>query len=336
MSSDDDALTFEEEGIPIATTAAASDLAFVDGSAYPTATMADKEGLEAFLDGDDNIAAQDSKPLLGGEGAAAASGGVGSGLLAGVMACLPQMGCLQQLFDVDTADVRDRVLKVVHPEELKGLLKFPPSNTVRSSSFLSLVVKKPDAYGPFWIAATLVFMIGVCSNVAGWLNVSPKTSVEQATAAVSAYDGDVTKLTGALTLVAFFAIAIPVGMWGLARAWGVTHLAGSSAAPDIEAAVAGGGDRTLTIMTFVCLYGYSLIFLLAACIVMALPVLGMGWLGILGGFALWTATVVHEVWPAIAAITGTEANPPGKAPMYCGLVAAANAVFCLTIKLFYF
>ena len=81
-------------------------------------------------------------------------------------------------------------------------------------------MKKPDAYGPFWIAATLVFMIGVCSNVAGWLNVSPKTSVEQATAAVAAYDGDVTKLTGALTLVAFFAIAMPVGMWGLARALG--------------------------------------------------------------------------------------------------------------------
>ncbi len=40
------------------------------------------------------------------------------------------------------------------------------------SSFLEALEGKPDLYGPFWICATLVFVVGVTSNIATWMNMS--------------------------------------------------------------------------------------------------------------------------------------------------------------------
>ena len=321
MSSDD--LTFD--GSEVLETTSAATLDFVDSSAYPAASPAVKNSaeLEAFLDDDDDDDIAETAELISEKRAPAAP--------SGWMSCLSCLPRVEQYFNVDTNDVRDRVMKIANPLELKDLLKYPPSSTVREGSFLSLIISNPDLYGPFWIAATLVFTIGVCSNVATWLAKPsvPKAEFEVAAAAAAAYDGDVTKLTGALTLVAIFAIGAPLALFALARFWGVAHLPGTA---DVES----GLNQPLTAMTFVCLYGYSLIFLNVACVVMALPVFGFGWLGIAAGFLGCTASVVHELWPVVATITATNAFPVGKAPIYAGVIAAVNAVFCFTIKVFYF
>jgi len=56
-------------------------------------------------------------------------------------------------FDVDTITVKER---------LKAFFMSPLQE--RSTFLDNYVHKKPDAYGPFWIATTLIFLIGVVSN----------------------------------------------------------------------------------------------------------------------------------------------------------------------------
>jgi hypothetical protein len=58
----------------------------------------------------------------------------------------------KQLFDVDTDAVLQRLRLSLNP--------------FAEAPFLS--TGSPDLYGPVWISATLVFVIGACSNFASW------------------------------------------------------------------------------------------------------------------------------------------------------------------------
>ena len=62
-----------------------------------------------------------------------------------------------QYFNVDTEDVVSRLKAACVP--------------FKSRPFLEVAGRNPDLYGPFWLAATLVFVIGVTSNMAGWMGV---------------------------------------------------------------------------------------------------------------------------------------------------------------------
>ena len=65
----------------------------------------------------------------------------------------------QQFFDVDTADVKNRVLYSMVP--------------LPSKSFLQYHVRpRPDLYGPFWVCVTLVFSIAISGNMADFLHKS--------------------------------------------------------------------------------------------------------------------------------------------------------------------
>ena len=74
---------------------------------------------------------------------------------------IPFCGCLsvrfyQPYFDVDTAEIIDRV----------GHAMF---YCRREENFLAHISEKPDAYGPVWIATTLVFTVAVTSHINSWL-----------------------------------------------------------------------------------------------------------------------------------------------------------------------
>jgi protein YIPF1/2 len=70
----------------------------------------------------------------------------------GICACF-QIAYYQQYFNVDTSDVKDRLIATF------TFFKAEPT-------FLNLIGDTPDLYGPFWIAATLIFSISVTSNLA--------------------------------------------------------------------------------------------------------------------------------------------------------------------------
>jgi hypothetical protein len=74
---------------------------------------------------------------------------------------IPFCGCLsvrfyQPYFDVDTVDISSRISCAMF-------------YCRREENFLSLLKDKPDAYGPIWIATTLVFAVAVTSHINSWL-----------------------------------------------------------------------------------------------------------------------------------------------------------------------
>jgi hypothetical protein len=66
------------------------------------------------------------------------------------------LNVLPQFFDVDTADIKTRLLRSVM--------------VWKEQPFLSDESIKPDLYGPFWTATTLVFVLAVTSHVSSWMN----------------------------------------------------------------------------------------------------------------------------------------------------------------------
>ena len=111
-----------------------------------------------MLESSDVENADDVDGLLGdgegtGEFGAQAPGTAGGG--GGVCACM-SIAYYRPFFDVDTDEVVGR---------LKAALLF-----FAAEPFLTVVRNKPDAYGPWWVATTLVFLVSVTSHVKALLH----------------------------------------------------------------------------------------------------------------------------------------------------------------------
>lgn len=88
------------------------------------------------------------------------------------------------VFDVDTVDVKNRMSWSLWPfrrpnreahvalDDTNGDSAAQNAPTPQPLCFLDSLRGKPDWYGPVWIAATLVFVIGVSSNFVSWLTFS--------------------------------------------------------------------------------------------------------------------------------------------------------------------
>jgi hypothetical protein len=63
---------------------------------------------------------------------------------------------IRKYFDVDLEDIK---------------LKLKASIIPLNKEFQPLAEQRPDLYGPFWIYATLVFIVAVAGNLSGYLNV---------------------------------------------------------------------------------------------------------------------------------------------------------------------
>jgi hypothetical protein len=63
---------------------------------------------------------------------------------------------IRKYFDVDLEDIK---------------LKLKSSIIPLNKEFQPLAEQRPDLYGPFWIYATLVFIVAVAGNLSGYLNV---------------------------------------------------------------------------------------------------------------------------------------------------------------------
>lgn len=67
--------------------------------------------------------------------------------------CNPQF--LREYFDIETSDIKQRLF-----------LSLNPCNR----TFIELINKKPDLYGPFWIYTTLVFVIAASGSLTKYLS----------------------------------------------------------------------------------------------------------------------------------------------------------------------
>uniref|UniRef100_A0A7S2AYN4 Protein YIPF n=1 Tax=Octactis speculum TaxID=3111310 RepID=A0A7S2AYN4_9STRA len=118
----------------------------------------------------------------------------------------------QPFFDVDTVQVFTRLLNTT-----KFYKKEP--------TFLTTVTARPDAYGPFWTAATLIFIISATSNLSGYLS--------------KGYTYDFQVVTFCVCLVYGYLVLAPLIVW---------------------ATLKYGSGTVMDLMPLQCLYGYSLVY----------------------------------------------------------------------------
>ncbi|XP_055457475.1 protein YIPF2 isoform X3 [Psammomys obesus] len=135
----------------------------------------------------------------------------------------------QSFFDVDTSQVLDRI---------KGsLLPHPGHNFVRHH-----LRNRPDLYGPFWICATLAFVLAVTGNLTLVLAQRRDPSIH--------YSPQFHRVTAAGIAIYCYAWLVPLALWGFLR-WrqGMRERMG-----------------LYSFLETVCVYGYSLfVFIPTVC-----------------------------------------------------------------------
>lgn len=153
---------------------------------------------------------------------------------------------------------------------------------------VSLFTTKPDLYGPMWICATLVFLIGAMANLGSWATFSPSAS---ATDSSSPWKYDFSLVTQAFFLVFGSVVVVPSAAWAVLR----YH-----------------GAPAVTLVTLVCLWGYSLVHYIPATLLCAVPSVSLRWVAALFasvGAALFLVRaivpLVRETNAFIAPVTGT-------------------------------
>lgn len=103
---------------------------------------------------------------------------------------------------------------------------------------------KPDAYGPFWISTTLIFVLAVTSNLANYLHHRKDSSYEED------FDYDITILAHAIWVFYGYVFLIPLALSVVLRVV-------LAPAPNADGTVAPSNMPGW--MDLVCLYGYSLV-----------------------------------------------------------------------------
>ncbi|XP_032107649.1 protein YIPF2 [Sapajus apella] len=168
----------------------------------------------------------------------------------------------QSFFDVDTSQVLDRI---------KGsLLPRPGHNFVRH-----YLRNRPDLYGPFWICATLAFVLAVTGNLTLVLAQRRDPSIH--------YSPQFHKVTVAGISIYCYAWLVPLALWGFLR-WrkGVRERVGP-----------------YTFLETVCVYGYSLFVFIPMVVLWLIPVPWLQWLFGALALGLSAAGLVFTLWPVV-------------------------------------
>jgi len=169
-------------------------------------------------------------------------------------------------FDIDTNDVRVRLLRVMMPWK---------------SDFFAIVDGKPDFYGPFWICATLIFMIAATSNLSSWLG---------HTGEAEPWQHDFTVLSFATSLVFGFAVAMPFVAWGVFSFLGVS-------------------TSNISFVELACVYGYSIAAFIPACLLCSIPASWLEWLSVITFLSFSTVFLVRNLWERLGVEEGGYMPP---------------------------
>ncbi|XP_046665252.1 protein YIPF2 [Homalodisca vitripennis] len=167
----------------------------------------------------------------------------------------------QQLFDVDTDQVIERILWAMVPK--------PGVNYLQQ-----YIQSKPDLYGPFWICITLMFTIAISGNLADYLQ----------TAASGTYHWKYNFHAVTLAGTAIFAYAwlLPSCLWGILKYQGAVH------------------EGAITLLELLCVYGYSLAIYVPVSILWVIHIGWLQWLLVIAGAAMSGYVLVSAVWPAVS------------------------------------
>lgn len=207
-------------------------------------------------------------------------------LLGRCLSCVTVEG-YRTYFDVTTADIQHRLMASLQyfnvPEGLKEKV---------------LKGKTPDAYGPFWIATTLVFFVAVTSNMSAYLHAEEKGS----------FTYDVSHLFRAMILLYSYIFIIPLLYYFLFNCLAIN----------------------MSFMNLFCLYGYSLVPYLPTALFCVIPDNAFVWFLLLGATGVSCIFVLRNVVGPIMA-AGVRHQQVGGAVL-CS-VMGCHVIFLLILKL---
>ncbi|XP_069447225.1 protein YIPF2 [Ovis canadensis] len=202
-------------------------------------------------------------------------------------------GYYQSFFDVDTSQVLHRI---------KGsLLPRPGHNFVRHH-----LQNRPDLYGPFWICATLAFVLAITGNLTLVLAQRRDPSIH--------YSPQFHKVTVASVTIYCYTWLVPLALWGFLR-WrkGVRERMG-----------------LYTFLETVCVYGYSLFVFIPTVVLWLIPVPWLQWLFGALALALSAAGLVFTLWPVVREDTRLAAG------VLLSVVVLLHALLAMGCKFYFF
>lgn len=191
----------------------------------------------------------------------------------------------QPYFDVDTADVLSRLSQAVF-------------YCRREQVFMATIDTKPDAYGPFWIATTLVFVLGVASHLNGWF-------ASWLRGATMEYNFQ--SIVNAASVVFSFAVLAPAACWLVFRTY----------------------DDRLRYAVVFCLYGYALVSFIPAVLLCLVPNEWMTWLSLLAASVASGLFLLRNLAPLVL-------THPQHASYLLSAVGLGQVIFGLSLKLYFF
>ncbi|XP_053503441.1 protein YIPF1 [Ictalurus furcatus] len=168
----------------------------------------------------------------------------------------------QTFFNVDTYQVRDRIISSVLPWRGKNFVRLHIRNN-------------PDLYGPFWICATLVFAIGVSGNMSSFLVHRGESHYK--------YVPEFRKVTMAATAIYSYAWLVPLALWGVLT-WRSRKICST---------------LSYSFLEIVCVYGYSLSVYIPAVVLWVVPNEVLRWSSIVVALCLSGSVLVLTFWPVM-------------------------------------
>ena len=212
-----------------------------------------------------------------------ASAGGGPDAASGPCGCL-SVAYYQPYFDVDLEHVLQRLRCALL------VVKQPP--------FLQVIDGRPDAYGPFWVATTLIFAIAVTSHISSFVEFSSLQSVSG-----EVFEYDFAVVTTCASVVYGYLLVVPLAFW---------------AAFKYQLGV------PLPLIHVLCVVGYSLapyVPLAALCAVPALE-----WLALLLSCAASTLFAIKALMPTLMQ------HIPQQTIVVLGVLMGANVGLMLAVK----
>mmetsp|Transcript_6625 Transcript_6625/g.17988 ORF Transcript_6625/g.17988 Transcript_6625/m.17988 type:complete len:299 (-) Transcript_6625:520-1416(-) len=158
-------------------------------------------------------------------------------------------------------------------------------------------LKGPDLYGPFWITMTLIFLLGVTSNMHAYVHADD----------VDEFDYDINHLLHAASTMCVVAFVIPTVLWVTTQCLSM---------------------NSLQLVECVCIYGYSLIAFIPAGFICVIPFSIMSWIALLVATAMSAGLIVRNIVPAL--MTADTSN--SKAPALSVAILVCHGILFFVMK----
>lgn len=207
----------------------------------------------------------------GGGGSGGAQGATSDGAAGGARLSFLTIEYYQQFFNVDTYMVLERIVNSMIP-------KRAAANYLRMN-----IGENPDLYGPFWITITLIFSIAISGNIASYLQQANDSYHWHYNFHLVSY---------AATCIFLYANILPAILWALFK----YSLKPVDQADAIET---DSASYTPTLLSLMCIYGYSLAIYIPVSILWVINISLLQWLLVITAALLSGTVLIAVLTPAL-------------------------------------